>query len=37
MNELLMSLLVLAAAGAILLAVWDIWRIKTGRRFKVNK
>lgn len=35
MNGLL-ALLVVAAWVAIGLAVWDMWRIKTGRRFGVK-
>jgi hypothetical protein len=36
MNTLI-ALLVLAAWGAIALAIWDIWRILTGRKFGVKK
>jgi hypothetical protein len=31
------ALLVLVAWGAIALAIWDIWRIVTGRKFGVRK
>jgi hypothetical protein len=31
------ALLVIVAWGAIALAIWDIWRIMTGRKFGVKK
>jgi len=35
--NILIALLVLVAWGAIALAIWDIWQIKTGRKFGVKE